>query len=221
MKKIGSYFIIVLLLFLAGCGVKITLNDKSSDVDKNTGNKVEEMTDQEDTSEDTTDESDEEKSSSSDEVSEEDTALNELKKAFAEYVNAIKQLAPEEGRLISLYSSVTGENYVNDETLYTTLKKEVVPGYNQFVDDVEEILPRNKEIRAAHEQYIEAVNTQYSAFTLILSAIDAQDPDIITEANGKLSIAKTIMDEYLNTIEQLSEKTGIPLDPNNTDPSQL
>ncbi|MFC5467027.1 hypothetical protein [Lederbergia graminis] len=221
MKKIGSYLIIVLLLFLAGCGVKNSSEDKSNEVDKNTGNKVEELTGEENTNEDITDEEDKEKNPSTDEISEDDSEFNELKKAFAEYVNAIKQLAPEEGRLISLYSSVTGENYVNDETLYTTLKKEVVPGYNQFVDDVEEILPRNKEIRAAHEQYIAAVNTQYSAFTLILSAIDAQDPDIITEANGKLSIAKTIMDEYLNTIEQLSEKTGIPLDSKNTDPSQL
>ena len=140
-----------------------------------------------------------------------DSADKELEQAFIDYVDSIRELAPEEERLIGLYDSVTGDNYTDDEELYYTLSEEIIPGYLSFINDVEEIVPNNREIRDIHEKYIGAINTQNGAFTLMLSAIENQDYATITEANGKLDEARRALRDYLYDVEELANRIGVNL----------
>ncbi|MBP3951937.1 hypothetical protein [Bacillus suaedae] len=142
-------------------------------------------------------------------VTESTEDLDELTQAFLDYMDFIGQLAPEENRLISMYDSVTGENYVNDELLYNALVEEIIPDYRLFSDELESYMARQSDIRELHEQYIKAVNIQYSAFTLMVAGIENQDYETITEANLNLDEARSILRNWIYEVEDIAELTGV------------
>ena len=140
------------------------------------------------------------------------TPQADLEQDFTNYIEEIVVLAPEEDRIIGLYASVTGLNYTNDEVLYYTLYDEVIPGYRQFIVELEAIMPKNPRIREMHEVYIEAANMQYNAFTLMVSAIETQDMEKMTEANKGLDEARALLRDWLYEVDAISAETGVSLE---------
>lgn len=139
-----------------------------------------------------------------------DSASN-LAQDFTLYVDEIILLAPQEDRIIGLYESVTGTNYTSDEKLYNTLFDEIVPSYREFVVELESIMPKNTRIRELHELYIDAANIQYNSFTLMLSALEEQDMDKVTQANQGLDEARALLRDWLYEVEAISAETGVSL----------
>lgn len=205
MKKLLLFLAFATFVFLVGC----SNSNSKEDVQEQA---VEEQSKTE--SQDTSNESkNSEQSEDTEPLNSNSTSSNEdLSQAFTEYMDEIVLLAPEEERIIGLYDSVTGVNYVNDEMIYNTLLNDVIPSYRQFIIDLEAIMPKNKEIRELHEMYIEAANIQFNSFTLMISALEEQDVNTITEANQGLDEARKILRDWLYGIEDLSQKTGVSLE---------
>lgn len=68
------------------------------------------------------------------------------------YINSeLAPLADLEAEAIEKYESVVGINYTSDIIVYNTLIREVVPTYRKFVDRLEKIRPRTKEVQEVHE----------------------------------------------------------------------
>lgn len=205
MKKLLLFLAFATFVFLVGC----SNSNSQEDIEKQA---VEEPSKTENPK--NTDEASNTEQSENTEPTSSTSSSNseELSQAFTEYMNEIVLLAPEEERIIGLYDSVTGVNYVNDEMIYNTLLNDVIPSYRQFIIDLEAIMPKNQEIRELHEMYIEAANIQYNSFTLMISALEEQNVDTITEANQGLDEARRILRDWLYGIEDLSQKTGVSLE---------
>ncbi|RHW36179.1 hypothetical protein D1B33_11100 [Lysinibacillus yapensis] len=134
-----------------------------------------------------------------------------LADSFSAYLDDISVLAPEEARIIELYDGVTGVNYTNDDVLYTALLDEIIPAYRDFVAELESIMPQNPQIRELHEVYIEAANIQYNSFIVMVSALEEQDSDKITEANQGLDQARKLLRDWLYEVESIASETGVAL----------
>lgn len=199
MKKFIAFLLFMTISLLVACS-----DSKTTEAPVDEKNVEEQTTPEESVQTETTNEVNTEATSSA--SSEED-----LKEAFANYIDQISQLAAEEERILGLYSSVTGVNYQDDEILYYTLLDEVIPGYNLFIGDLEAIMPRHPEIVALHEKYIEAANIQLGAFTLMISALEEQNFDTITEANAALDESRTLLREWIYEVDALSAETGVSL----------
>lgn len=186
MKRLSLFLSLVTFIFLVGCSDSDAKKEKEAPV----------VT---------------EEPATTDKKSETETPTQEtdLTQDFTNYIDEIILLAPEEDRIIGLYDSVTGLNYTNDEVLYYTLLDEVIPSYRQFVTEIESIMPKNPRIRDLHELYIEAANTQYNSFTLMISAIEHQDMDTMTQANQGLDQARTLLRDWLYEVEAISVETGV------------
>lgn len=192
MKRLSLFLSLVAFVFLVGCS--------DSDAKQET---KEPVVTEEPTS---TDKKSETETNTEIEVS---TEESDLTQEFTNYIDEIILLAPEEDRIIGLYDSVTGLNYTNDEVLYYTLLDDVIPSYRQFTVEIESIMPKNQRIRDLHELYIEAANTQYNAFTLMISAIENQDMDTMTQANQGLDQARSLLRDWLYEVEAISTETGV------------
>lgn len=211
MKKLLALLLMSALLVLTGCGNSDDANS-SADKDTNKSDKTVEQNDKDGVDEDNSEDGAKEEDNSDDTAEKPDNSgENELTAAFNDYVNSVRTLAPEEERLIGIYDSVTGDNYSDDETLYAALTNQIIPGYLAFIDEVEAVMPRNSAIREVHEIYIEAINVQNGAFTLMLSALEQQDYEIITEANEKLTTARGLMRDYMYAVEDLAAEAGVSL----------
>lgn len=130
-----------------------------------------------------------------------------------DYVNEqMPTLADDETEIVGKYAAVTGMNYTDDQTLYETLKGEIIPEYNQFIKDLEAVEIETDELRKIHEDYIEATNIQASAFLLIVTAIENQDSAMINEANQKLNTARKMMRDYNNDVKKLAKEHDVKLE---------
>lgn len=137
---------------------------------------------------------------------------NEISDDLLDYINKyIPKVADKEAKALDLYESVRGENYTDDETMYYTIKNEVIPAYRDFIDELEPISGKLKtaEVREVHEKYIEAANTQFTGFMLILSALENQDFNEMAKANEKLDKAKKLLREYQTELEELCDENNV------------
>jgi DNA repair ATPase RecN len=132
-----------------------------------------------------------------------------------DYVNEkMPSLGKEEVMIIGKYEKVTGANYTDDQTLYDALKVEIIPAYNEYIEDLESVKIETDELRKIHEDYIEAANIQASAFLTIVTALENQDSGLINDANQKLNTARKMMRDYKNDVEKLAKEHDVKLEKN-------
>jgi len=134
---------------------------------------------------------------------------NPVQDDLIHYINEeVLPLADEENAITGAYESVTGENYVDDESLYAELET-LIPKYRDYVAKIEEINPETDEVKELHELYIAASNKQYNAMVQISAALENQDVNLVSEANGKLDEARSGMREYRNRLEALAKEHDV------------
>ncbi len=150
-------------------------------------------------------------------VSNEDTVKEEsqedetaIKADFLNYTSKeLKTIAPLEKEVIDSYAGVSGENYTDDTTMHKTLKSIAIPTSKLLIDKAEAIVPETKVVTDAHKTYLSAINNQHSAFTMLLTALETQDADLVAEANEKLALARKEMDDYIVAVNDLAIKYDI------------
>ena len=129
------------------------------------------------------------------------------------YVNKELKTALElEADAVNAYDDVTGINYTDDYTMYDTISNNVIPNYNEFIKELNQVKMETEELRDIHEIYIKAADTQYNAFVKILVAIETQDVALIEEANGMLEEARSLIREYLNELDKLAKDHDVEWD---------
>lgn len=135
---------------------------------------------------------------------------NPVQEDLLNYINVeLPKIAPIEEKVSDGYSSVTGDNYKDDLTTYNKISTDVVKDSLELIDISESITPKTSEVQAVHEIYIKAVNTQHSAFTMIMAAIDTQDASKMSTANEKLSEARAGMRDYIAKIKALAAENDV------------
>ncbi len=125
-----------------------------------------------------------------------------------DYINQdMLDIAPLDEEVHELYEKArTSEN---DYTFYLLLDEQVLPRAKKLTEDAEAISPKTKEVRALHEIYIDAVNTQFQAMTLIMAALESQDYVMVTNANEKLDESRKLYREYQTELEKLMDKHDV------------
>ena len=138
-------------------------------------------------------------------------STDEVKKDLINYIDiASSELSDLENEVVDTYENAR-ENYTDDYTLYTIVRDDVVPNSLKLIDEAEKITPKTEEVRQIHEMYISSINKQNAAFTMILSALENQDYMQLSQANEKLSEARTSARDFLNELEELASEYGITI----------
>ena len=102
-------------------------------------------------------------------------------------------------------------NSSNDYTMYTILVNEVIPESQKLLDEAEGLEINTKEVKSVHELYIDSINKQHQAFTLMLAALEDQDYVLITQANEKLDESRKLMRDYETALKGLAKEYNIKL----------
>ncbi|MGQ3480618.1 hypothetical protein [Paenibacillus sp. TY11] len=135
-----------------------------------------------------------------------------VKKDLITYVNeGMLPLGQDEKAVTEKYEAATGDNYTDDLTLYNTLNDEIIPEYTKFVDKVEAVKTETPEVRAVHEIYIKAVNTQNEAFIKLVDALDKQDLNLVNESNAKLSEGRKLFRDFEEQVKTLAKEHDVEM----------
>ncbi len=131
-------------------------------------------------------------------VSKSEDVAGDLKK----YATQVTPLVSVENDLLSRYAAVTGENFVDDGTLYDALQG-LVPDVNAYVGQLEAIHPQTATLQAIHAKYVDAWNKYGQAFQVSMAALENQDPAQLADANKLLAQARALVIEWQNDIKAL------------------
>ena len=135
---------------------------------------------------------------------------NAVQDDLLDYINNdITEMQELDSEVIDLYERA--RNSEDDYAMYEILIDEVIPKSRELIDEAEAIQIETKEVQEIHEVYLDAINKQDQAFTLMLSALENQDFEIMTQANEKLDEARKLQRQYESALKALAKKHDVEI----------
>ena len=139
-------------------------------------------------------------------------ALRPIPKDLATYINRdIYGIAQLENSGLQRYAGLTGDNYVSDAALKEALDEEILPAYVRFADLTCRIEPRTEPVRKLHTLYRKAAGYRLKGFRMVLMAIDAQDPDLVRQANQMLDQGQAYISQWRALLAEMTTRYGLEL----------
>jgi hypothetical protein len=122
------------------------------------------------------------------------------------YINKqLPALVELENKVTTQYEASTGKNFIDDAKLAAKLKDVVIPASNELVAKTKAIVPATEEVKKVHSKYLAVVTEQHEAFNMFLQAVQKSDEKLVDTANGKLTNAEKVSNEYLADLEALKK----------------
>ena len=135
-------------------------------------------------------------------------------KAIISYINEDNvELAEIEEKLLASYGSVTGDNYVNDEIMYTELTTKtlgLVKDLNAKAVELSDSI-RNPEVLEVHKIYMNYSSKFLSTINIMIEALEKQDSSLINEANETLNEANNFALDYRTELYKLADKYNVEI----------
>lgn len=123
--------------------------------------------------------------------------------------NDTNEMVELDAEVIELYEKA--QNSANDYTMYEILMNEVIPKSKKLIEEAESIEIETSEVKKVHEIYLDAINKNNQAFTLMLSALENQDYTVMTQANEKLDEARKLLRDYESALETLAKEHDVEI----------
>jgi len=128
------------------------------------------------------------------------------------YVNEkLPAIAELETTIGKDYESVTGEKFVDDDTLSKKLKDVIIPNSSKLIENSQAVIPETEEVKQVHAKYISSIKTQHEGLVLLLSGAQKHDSSKVDAANEKLSQASKISEEYNSDLNALAKDHNVEI----------
>ena len=141
-------------------------------------------------------------------------AIDPVQIDLINYFNVeIEPLKALEAEVLDAWNANTGDNYKDDQTLYSALNETIIPKFGEFISKLEAIKPETPEVQKIHDILLEAARLENESFTICKEAIDKQDPDLMKTSTEKLASAEAKNQEYITASNELKKKHNVVDDP--------
>jgi len=123
--------------------------------------------------------------------------------------NKIPKAHKLERQALDYYESVTGVNRVNDETLLRKLNTDIIPTYQEFINELAAIKPKTDKVKNINKLYIDAANAQYDAFMSMRDALKTRDAQGLKAAQHKLIESQPLFEKMRTRLAVLAQKENV------------
>ena len=65
------------------------------------------------------------------------------------------------------------------------------------------------EVKALKDTYLQSVQKEYEAMKMVVSAIDGENADYLTQADSLISEAASLMNDYQTQLQTIANEQGI------------
>ncbi|WP_071460994.1 hypothetical protein [Bacillus massilinigeriensis] len=138
----------------------------------------------------------------------------EKQKILLEFVNKkTKKVSDYEEAAFKSLTSVSGENFTNDQVMHTELVNNTIPSYKKALETAKKIKPGFSELEEPKKQIVKATETFYEALLLEKEALEKQDSDIMKQSNEKMVEYKKQIEEYHSQMQQLAKRLNVEYTP--------
>ncbi|XQY91657.1 hypothetical protein ACNRWW_19545 [Metabacillus sp. HB246100] len=134
----------------------------------------------------------------------------EKQQQILDFVNIdINQISSHETKANEILTTVSGENFTNDQELYTVLTSQVIPEFEKAMAKAEELEVTVEELEPIKKKVVDALDIYYEALLLEKEALEKTDEVLIEQSNAKVEEYMEAMDEYHKEMEEITNKYGI------------
>jgi hypothetical protein len=138
-------------------------------------------------------------------------AVNKTAWDLTEYINqGMLNIAELEQKSLEIYASATGDRFKSDEHLAAALKNQVVPYYKRFLDGLRAIHPKEKEVQDLHILCLNAAESLYNGFKILLLGLESKDPATlqiaVQSANQKIQQGREANQKWRELFTELAKK---------------
>ncbi|WP_102026453.1 hypothetical protein [Salirhabdus sp. Marseille-P4669] len=217
-KKTGL-FLVFFMLFLAACSNSEEKDEKDRAENSEETTKEEVATEEEEgteeEAEDTASEEEEDQASEVEEASTEEpvdaTRASVFEEEYYLYMDYLNAAVVYETEALTVFNDLVMQN-VDDATAADSIRNEVIPAYDAYLTELENIPEINPELTEFNQHLLDVSYIQYDALVTLLEGLDAQDDALINEAYMLMEEHTALTMEVITHIADLSEKYGIPYD---------
>ena len=140
----------------------------------------------------------------------EDTTVS-VKEDVVEFVNEeLPTIKADHDSAIATYNAYFAEGNQQAIAEYkTTLQDNAIPTMESCISKIEAIEVATDEVTDLKNTYLHSVQKEYEAMKMVVSAIDGENPDYLTQADSLISEAATLMGEYQTKLQTIANEQGI------------
>jgi len=124
-------------------------------------------------------------------------------------VNNMRPITESLDNVMSDFSTVS-TNYADSYGgLLTAIEKDIIPKFSQIIKKLEKVNPKTEELRNIHQIFVRVCKDMLSGLELLKKGLKNENPDLMTEANDKLTKAGNDLETYKEKLTALSKKHNV------------
>lgn len=135
----------------------------------------------------------------------------DVKSDVIEFVNEeLPAAKAEHDRAVATYNAYFAEGSEQDlDAFKASLQDSAIPTMESCIAAIQEIEVETEEVRELKTAYLESVQKEYEAMKMVVSAIEGQNADYLTQADSLISEAATRMQDYQTKLQAIADEQGI------------
>lgn len=133
------------------------------------------------------------------------------REALVAYIQQLTEVQTLESEVLGSFSSVSGTNYTDDNTMYKEVTERTVPLCQQMNEKVLKITTDDAEIGELCKMHRDYVTKLLNALTMLTSALSSQDAAQVTEANNQINAANDLAADFQLALRNLAQERNVTL----------
>lgn len=141
-----------------------------------------------------------------------DSKKDVLRNDIVEFVNEeLPAIQADRDNAIDIYNSYfTAENADMDKFL-ADLKDNALTDMETYIANLSAIEVSTDEVAELKELYLQSSRKQYEAMKLVISAIEGEKPEYLTQADGLIEESRSLLIQYESQLKLLAVDNGITI----------
>ena len=110
----------------------------------------------------------------------------------------------------SIYNAYfTGSSDQDLDAFKTSLQDTAIPAMENCITTISNIEVATDEVKALKDSYLQSVQKECEAMKMVVSAIDGENADYLTQADSLIAEAATLRSDYQTKLQAIANEQGI------------
>lgn len=136
-----------------------------------------------------------------------------LKNDIVEFVNEeLPAIKEERDNAINTYNAYFSSENMDLNAFLNDLNSTAIPGMEAYIEKLSAIEVSTEEVAALKDLYLQSSRKQYEAMRLVVSAIESENPEYLTQADTLIAESDSLLIQYESQLKILAVDNGITID---------
>lgn len=134
-----------------------------------------------------------------------------VKDDVIEFVNVeLPTAKADHDSAIATYNAYFADGSNQDLATYKdALQNTAIPTMEKCITTISGLETETDEVKALKDTYLQSVQKEYEAMKMVVSAIDGENADYLTQADTLISEAASLMNDYQTQLQTIANEQGI------------